>query len=413
MEKWIWVLVTLSVTAIAGEIAVSVQKVQQRWPWNGKVDIDYTVTYDDPNADIYVGLVGKDGAENRSFPLKTLEGEGSNGVVKAGTHRVTWDMSVDEPNLHTGDFTVIISAFTGAYPYMVVDLSGGPDATNYPVRYSATAPDVTKDDCRTTELWLRLILPGTFMMGSPEEELGHQSNETLHKVTLTKPFYIGIFEVTQKQYQLVMGTKPSWKPGDTRPVECVNYNMLRGTVNGSSWPVSYQVDDGSFFFVLRTKTSLLFDLPTEAQWEYACRAGTSSSLNSGKNITSTGSDTNMAELGRYTYNRSDGKGGYSEHTKVGSYLPNTWGLYDMHGNVMEWCLDKYVDNLGSDVVVDPKGDLSSRNRVMRGGHWGDSPSGGGYTAQGCRSASRCSMSPDRNYNQGAHGFRLVCLPAVE
>ena len=96
----------------AGEVSVSVDKVQQRWPWNGKVDIDYTVTYDKADADIYVGFIGKDGGENRSFPLKTLEGDGANGVVKAGKHRVTWDMSVDEPNLHTGDFTVTVSAFT-------------------------------------------------------------------------------------------------------------------------------------------------------------------------------------------------------------------------------------------------------------------------------------------------------------
>ncbi|MBQ4480866.1 MAG: formylglycine-generating enzyme family protein [Victivallales bacterium] len=397
----LWMCMTAVV--VAAEVSVSVEKVQQRWPWNGLVDIDYTVTYDDANADVYVGFIGKDGASNRSFPLKTLEGDGADGVVKAGTHRVTWDMSADEPNLHTGDFTVTIQAFTGAYPYMVVDLSGGVDVARYPVRYSATPPDVTQDTCRTTELWLRLIFPGTFMMGSPEEELGRNTDETLHQVTLTKPYYIGVFEVTQKQYQLVMGTNPSRYKGDTRPVEQVSYNTLRGSVNGASWPVSNQVDEDSFFYVLRAKTSLLFDLPTEAQWEYACRAGTTTALNSGKNLTATGECPNMAELGRYSYNTSDGKGGYSPHTKVGSYLPNAWGLYDMYGNVWEWCLD-WLANYSSSTVTDPKGGTSRSSRMTRGG-------GIFHNAGNCRSAQRGGTGSGGSYNDT--GFRVVCLPAVQ
>ena len=405
MKKWMMLMLMMAAGLTAGEVSVSVQKVQQRWPWNGKVDIDYTVTYDD--ADIYVGFIGKDGAENRSFPLKTLEGDGANGVVKAGKHRVTWDMSVDEPNLHTGDFTVTIQAFTGAFPYMVVDLSGGVDVARYPVRYSATPPDITKDECRTTELWLRLIFPGTFMMGSPAEELGRRDDETLHKVTLTKPYYIGVFEVTQKQYQLVMGTNPAYRKDDTRPVERVTYNMLRGSVNGASWPVSNQVDEDSFFHVLRAKTSLLFDLPTEAQWEYACRAGTSTALNSGKNLTGTQSCSNMAEVGRYGSNQNDGKGGYiSYHTKVGSYLPNAWGLYDMHGNVEEWCLDWY-GKLSSDDAIDPKGaNYSGGRRVYRGGNYYQN-------AYCCRSARRFDITLSYYTSYDLIGFRLVCLPAVQ
>ena len=417
MKKWMGLFLLTTAIVMAGEVSVSVQKVQQRWPWNGKVDIDYTVTYDDANADVYVGFIGKDGAENRSFPLRTLEGDGANGVVKAGKHRVTWDMSVDEPNLHTGDFTVTIQAFTGAFPYMVVDLSGGVDVARYPVRYSATPPDVTKDECRTTELWLRLIFPGTFMMGSPAEELGRNSDETLHQVTLTKPYYIGVFEVTQKQYQLVMGKTPSSNKGDTRPVENVSYNDLRGTANGASWPISNQVDEDSFFYVLRAKTSLLFDLPTEAQWEYACRAGTSTALNSGKNLMGTQSCSNMAELGRYYYNKSDGKGGYtSYHTKVGSYLPNAWGLYDMHGNVLEWCLDWY-GGLSSSDATDPKGANSGSSRLCRGGCWYSDSFYSTYNyghAQRCRSACRNSYN---NYLVSSYsnylGFRLVCLPAIK
>ena len=417
---WTFVLwMCMAVSVVAAEVSVSVEKVQQRWPWNGLVDIDYTVTYDDANADIYVGFIGKDGAANRSFPLKALEGDGADGVVKAGTHRVTWDMSVDEPNLHTGDFTVTIQAFTGAMPYLVIDLSGGVEIARYPVRYSATPPDINDDTCRTTELWLRLIPPGTFMMGSPAEELGRYSDEYLHQVTLTKPYYIGVFEVTQKQYELVMGTNPSYYKGDTRPVEYVSYNMLRGKVNGASWPVSNQVDADSFFYALREKTSLLFDLPTEAQWEYACRAGTTSALNSGKNLTNTEADPAMDELGRYYNNISDGQGVFSQHTKVGSYLPNAWGLYDMHGNVFEWCLDWYVSNLGTAATSDPKGSSSGSYRVVRGGCFDNYHLGtyyGGGFAHACRSAYRYFSyynygRPGRCY--GVVGFRLVCLPAVQ
>ena len=366
-----------------------------------------------------MSFIGKDGAENRSFPLKKLEGDGADGIVKAGTHRVTWDMSVDEPNLHTGDFTVTIQAFTGAFPYMVVDLSGGEGVSKYPVNYSATPPDVTKDECRTTQLWLRLIFPGTFMMGSPAEELGRQKDETLHKVTLTKPYYIGVFEVTQKQYELIMGKTPSRYKGDTRPVENVSYSDLRGSVNGASWPVSNQVDEDSFFHVLRAKTSLLFDLPTEAQWEYACRAGTNTALNSGKNLTNVWEDANMAEVGRYSYNLGDGKGGYtSYHTKVGSYLPNGWGLYDMHGNVLELCLDWY-GALSSNDVIDPKGAVNSVDwKVCRGGCYSNNSYG---AASICRSATRSDYGSGSIYGNFYSisgkterlGFRLVCLPAVK
>ena len=293
--------------------------------------------------------------------------------------------------------------------YAVVDLSGGPDATNYPVRYSSVGPNLDDNTCRTTDLWLRKIPAGTFIMGSPSNEVGRINGEMpQHEVTLTQGFYIGVFECTQKQWELVMGTEsPSLYKWDARPVERVSYDMIRGTsaTAGAGWPTyGHQVDSTSFMGKLQAKTGLVFDLPTEAQWEYACRAGTTTALNSGKNLISTAQDDNMAEVGRYSFNQSDGKGGYSEHTKVGSYLPNVWGLYDMHGNVCEWCLDWYEASSSSmAAAMDPVGPTSwitGENRVGRGGSWNGGTSG-------CRSAYRGGGVPSSS--SSGNGFRVVCL----
>ena len=210
--------------------------------------------------------------------------------------------------------------------------------------------------------------------------------------------------MTQKQCENIMGVNPSSFKGDLRPVECVSYNMLRGTNDGSAWPGNYGVDEKSFMGQLRKKAGNIFDLPTEAQWECACRAGTATALNSGKNLTSEDSDANMAEVGRYYYNQDDGKGGY-QHTTVGSYLPNAWGLYDMHGNVWEWCLDWYGSYGGNE--TDPKGASSGYRRVLRGGCWYD------YSSY-CRSAYRnYSLPPDYGYSYrdvyGSRGFRVALV----
>ena len=137
-----------------------------------------------------------------------------------------------------------------------------------------------------------------------------------------------------------------------------------------------------------------FDLPTEAQWEYACRAGTTTSLNSGKNITSNGSCYNLDEVGWYS-NNSDG---YTH--EVGQKKPNAWGIYDMHGNVWEWCRDWYGD-YPSASVTDPTGPNGGSNRVLRGGSWFSD-------ARDCRSADRINYYPGSRSNE--LGFRLALVP---
>ena len=295
--------------------------------------------------------------------------------------------------------------------YMVVDLQ------NWKVRYSAKGPDLSDDTCRTTELWLRRIEPGTFIMGSPEEEQGKSHvDERQHRVTLTRPFFIGVFECTQKQWELVKARKflrmipgcpwayrgrPSRHEGDTCPVECVTYNDIRGRYASGS---SHYVEATSFMGVLQEKTGLVFDLPTEAEWEYACRAGTITALNSGKNLTRKKACSNMAEVGRYYFNHSDGKGGYGEHTKVGSYLPNAWGLYDMHGNVWEWCLDRYGD-YPDNAVTDPKGVTKGDSHVVRGGGWNS-------LAHDCSSANRWGENLNPCSFSSEIGFRVAFWPFI-
>ncbi len=316
--------------------------------------------------------------------------------------------------------------------YLVIDLSGGPSASNYPVGYLSAMPaGGWNDEYKTTKLVLRNIPAGTFAMGSPTNELVRFDNENQHTVTLTQAFYIGVFEVTQHQWELVMSNRPSYFSNRTdyasRPVEQVSsYDIREDPANSKivpGWPITYAVHADSFMGKLRAKTRLTgFDLPTESQWEYACRAGTSTALNSGHDLTSEGSNQQMNVVGRYKYNCGEDLGRIQVTSvvtaKVGSYLPNAWGLYDMHGNVWEWCLDRYAEYpMHSNVwawcfdwhraypatVTNPKGDSLQLQCVFRGGSWRDD-------ASECRSAIRGYNSPQ--VRQNICGFRVCCIPRV-
>ena len=318
--------------------------------------------------------------------------------------------------------------------YIAIDLSGGTAATHYPIEYLEDVPaGGWSDEYKTSKLVLRHIPAGSFIMGGRATDYPGAVNTNLHMVTLTKDFYMGVFEVTQRQWELVMGNRPSAFSNETcyaaRPVEQVSYIDIRGGVKGITWPESKEVDDGSFIGVLRKKSGLTaFDLPTEAQWEYACRAGTTTAFNSGKNIEDSylyGSSINAAEVARYYVN----SGGYDNNThqatsvdkscltdkgtaKVGSYLANANDLYDMHGNVWEYCLDA-ITNLCASGSVDPVGDGRELGwRVYRGGSYLNSPAG-------IRSANRWTATDVRPYGgrraddrYDQNGFRL-CLQGGE
>jgi len=261
--------------------------------------------------------------------------------------------------------------------YMVIDLSGGTKAFKYPVTYLADVPKGGwTDKYKTEKLVMRRIETGTFKMGSPENEQGRSNDESQHKVKLTQAFYIGVFEVTQRQWEQVTGKTAGAFKGLVLPVEMVNYNDIRGSSAGAGWPATNSVDEASFMGALRAKTGLVtFDLPTEAQWEYACRAGTDSPY--------AGDLDEMAWI--------KGNSGKTTHP-VGQKRPNAWGLFDMHGNVFEWCLD-WREEYSAGSTIDPKGEASGSARVIRGGSWY-------YDAQQCRSAHHFGNSGRRLANIG-------------
>lgn len=463
---------------------------RQRYPWNGKVDVNFSLSGSD-DVQYAVKLEVEDLVGGTNLPMRTVSKKGGAAVnrngefVYPGAHRWVWDAGADLPDGFeservvvkvnslddaTSTYTVRFNANGGkgtmenevyvygiesTLPpnrfsfdgcefqgwaaiiggsrffsdgdrifnltdtnkkvidlyaiwkpidhtrlYMVIDLSAGADAEAYSISYLAGIPDGGwTDEYKTTKLVLRRIEPGTFKMCGQ------------YNVTLTRPFYIGVFEVTQKQYELLTGVNPSyWGKGDTRPVACLTYYGLRGESEGQGWPASSAVDSTSVLGKLRSRTGLDFDLPTEAQWEYACRAGTTSTYNNGGD-----SEDDLKTVGRYIKNASDGNGGNggysSSYAVVGSYLPNAWGLYDMHGNVHEWCLDRCTQALNglADDMIDPKGietsdggEVHMRLRIVRGGSFH-------------RDAASCSSGQRRWDTEGGtnsyydYGLRL-CLP---
>jgi formylglycine-generating enzyme required for sulfatase activity len=232
------------------------------------------------------------------------------------------------------------------------------------------------------------IPAGSFLMGSTKEEIERQpfdilairQDETRHKVTLTKGFYMGVYTVTQEQWQAVMGNNPGYFKGEKNlPVERVSWD-----------------DCQEFVKKLREKDKRPYRLPTEAEWEYACRAGTTTPFSCGETIS-----TDQANYdGHFSYGK--GKKGVKsgKTTPVGSFPANPWGLYDMHGNVWQWCQD-WLGDYPHKEVVDPQGPATGETRVMRGGAYSLKP-------EDCRSAKRGGgVLPNRGDAINI-GFRLCC-----
>lgn len=309
--------------------------------------------------------------------------------------------------LAAGEVTVRVQAWSLDNPpdWMVVDLLSRSNVCYYADRDSLPeGPNALR--YRTTELLLRKIPARNckWVMGSPDDEGGldgigsHGSDENRHYVTLTNDFYLGVYEFTVAQhsnsyvqagmnyYKAVPGTAES-----LCPVDNISYALIRGTT--CDWPDTRrdQVDNKTFLGFFRKFTGVQFDLPTEAEWEYACRAGTGTAFNDG-----TDSPTAVAQFNQ---------GATAVTCEVGGKQPNGWGLYDMHGNAGELCMDYYTNaGVSWDDQIAPEGpkksqDASLTDRVLRGGN---------VTQQAnyCRSAKRLGLRS--NTCQMRSGFRLWC-----
>ena len=265
---------------------------------------------------------------------------------------------------------------------------------------AATQPakELTLDLGNKVTMKLVQIPAGNFLMGSPESEQKEAAKSAAspglkeedarkwfanespqHEVTISKPFYMGIYDVTQEQYEQVMGQNPSTVKGPQNPVETVSWD-----------------DAVEFCKKLSAKTGKTVVLPTEAQWEYACRAGTKTPFNTGETIS-----TDQANYDGNSVYGNGVKGEYRQKTTpVGTFKPNAFGLYDMHGNVWQWCADRYDGKYyGNSPKADPTGPADGAARVLRGGSWSSLP-------QFCRSAYRDFSSPVSRFNI-RYGFRVV------
>ena len=246
----------------------------------------------------------------------------------------------------------------------------------------------------------RLIPPGEYDMGSPESEEGRRDDEgPVHRVRITKPFYVGVYEVTQEEYRQVMGDNPSsFSATGTSSSLVVNSDTGRHPVEKVSW------DDAAQFCVSLSalpgekQVGGFYRLPTEAEWEYACRAGTTTIFHFGDSLSSSQANFDGTE----PYAAAEKGARLERSTPVGLHQPNAFGLFDMHGNVWEWCQDrKQSKYYRRSIIDDPPGPRVGSLRVSRGGSWRH----GGFC---CRSAAR--GGDPRDYRSWSVGVRVVWVP---
>ena len=345
-----------------------------------------------------------------------------NKLVPAGNRAITWKARASWPDKRFDDgvVSVKLTAWAADNPPDIMDIN----LENQNVAYYQSVDflpqgGLTNDIYRTTHLVMKKVRAAgmTFQMGSPADESLHNSGngyaETLHAVALTNDYYLAIYETTRKQFELLgcpdppFGTAHTPNPGDD-PDQCpqdrITYNRLRGSVSdGIDWPTTGSTV-GGYLATIRTATGLALDIPTEAQWEFACRAGTTTQNYSGRDYSGQYSSSVGDEIAWYHYNSVNENLGNNQYTwyvhAVGGKPANPWGFYDMYGNVHEWCLDWIgAYDTSASPAINPEGPTSGSGRVFRGSN---------YTAMSAhiRSAYRSFGAPQDANNR--YGFRL-CL----
>ena len=392
-----------------------------------------TITYALANApavvtlDIETNATGNVWASIGADNMQRVSGDVNKMVSGNGSHTITWLARRDWPDriVPNGGIRAVLTAWAPDHTpdYMVVDLTA---AAGDNVRYYASTNDLpggllSNPAYRTTSIVMRRIDAKnvTWTMGSWAQETGREPHielkdtETPHEVTLTNDYYIGVFEVTQGQWETVVGSNPAKWTGATRPVERVSYNEIRVSATKTATAADYASYDWpndpygeSFLGKLRTRTQVDFDLPSEAQWEFACRAGLQTGCETWKTgcwndgskiLAATSADANLNRLGRYKENG----GSTSGTAPSGSYAPNAWGLYDMHGNVIEWCLDWFaVDITALNGAVNT---TVAEQHARRDGAYNNS-------ANYQRMAARGRNVPDAQFD--AVGLRLACRASL-
>lgn len=425
----------LLLTAVC--VGMSALAVQSPVVSNARISQDpntriVTIKYDLENSDAIVTMElqtnSTPNATEGWIPIggkysRSLAGAVNRKIAVSNDLEVIWFPDVDWPNgfAAAGCLRVAIKAWPTNSPpdYWAIDISGGKCHFYYPDEDSLPG-GIDSDKWRMEQMLMRRIPARNvvWQMGSPEGEIGRDTSiayganmEMLHNVKLTHDYYIGVFEVTQYQMEIARDGSQNFSKFTnaihwaTRPAE---YNDFADRYHTNTDPTStdpavrHQCETWKLTGIMRSRSGLDYylDLPTEAQWEFACRAGSTSALYDGNNLASaTGADANLSKIARYKYTSAIMEPGFdcdadSGTARVGSYKPNAWGLYDMLGNVSEMCLDCYGShtNCTDEITVDPLGPKFCgtaphadgnilAHRVTRGGNYSSN-------AAGCRNASR-------------------------
>ena len=337
-------MASVLVVEAADPVVSKVQAAQR--PGTHKVDIRYDVADADGDALWIMVEVSDDGGTTYAVPAASFSGDIHFEIRPGSGKHIVWDAGVDWGGKYSANMRFRLTADDGIPGYMV---------------------------------WIR---PGTFTMGSPSGEKHRRDWEGPQtKVTISRGFLMSKYEVTQAQYKAVVGTNPSHFKGDNNPVETVSWG------EAESYCAKFTTKEKA---AGRLPGGYAYRLPTEAEWEYACRAGTTTRFSYGDD---------GSQLGEYAWYRSNSSN--TTHP-VGQKKPNGWGLYDMHGNVWEWCQDWYGNYPGGS-VTDPQGPATGSERVLRGGRWNNS-------AGFCRSKHR-GISLPWEVNHGT-GVRSVLAPTT-